>query len=474
MEERQEKSAGGVIGWVKRHPKTVAGLLIVAVAGATLFTFNSAYKNLVARKIAAIRERGEPVSLDDVNARQPILNDSDNLTTAIITAMKPLAWVSSRAGAVKVPNVLPFFGTQPIPGILDPIPADAMAAMEKFLKENASLLEALDRAVHLDQGLCRFSLSDNQFNMSIVGAGEILAAMRLECLRIYFLVETGDCDGAAAELRRMNHCIHSLDGAYLPTSAALARLSAIARSENAILRVLNRCELSAEDLAELRVQLATTHKLADLHETLLVERAMTIDGMDSLTLGIPATSATGGSGRVVVKRIPIFPYLDAALTLDYFAAYLEVASLPVDQQISALDAMQTKLGPIPEYAVMCRAFCPSLSYFFVLNALQTAQTRTLDAIIACEAFRLKNNRWPENLDELAPEFLEAVPIDPFDGKPLRFAIKPNGVQVWSIGKNRLDLDGDLGPNGLTPNAKQGGDTGVAILNPELRKSPAQP
>jgi hypothetical protein len=39
---------------------------------------------------------------------------------------------------------------------------------------------------------------------------------------------------------------------------------------------------------------------------------------------------------------------------------------------------------------------------------------------AVERFRLKYKKLPEKLEQLVPEFLPKVPIDPFDGKPLRY------------------------------------------------------
>jgi hypothetical protein len=45
---------------------------------------------------------------------------------------------------------------------------------------------------------------------------------------------------------------------------------------------------------------------------------------------------------------------------------------------------------------------------------------------------------PERLDQLAPDFLPAVPIDPFDGKPLRYRREGAGWVVWSVGSDMKD------------------------------------
>jgi hypothetical protein len=48
---------------------------------------------------------------------------------------------------------------------------------------------------------------------------------------------------------------------------------------------------------------------------------------------------------------------------------------------------------------------------------------------------------PGTLAELAPRFLPAVPIDPFDGKPLRYAVRQEECVVWSIGIDLADNGG---------------------------------
>ena len=49
-----------------------------------------------------------------------------------------------------------------------------------------------------------------------------------------------------------------------------------------------------------------------------------------------------------------------------------------------------------------------------------AQLRCAKTACAVERFRLKYNKFPKTLEQLVPEFLAEVPIDPFDGKKLRY------------------------------------------------------
>jgi len=49
-----------------------------------------------------------------------------------------------------------------------------------------------------------------------------------------------------------------------------------------------------------------------------------------------------------------------------------------------------------------------------------AQLRCAGTACAIERFHLKYKKFPQKLEQLVPEFLPKIPIDPFDGKPLRY------------------------------------------------------
>jgi hypothetical protein len=64
--------------------------------------------------------------------------------------------------------------------------------------------------------------------------------------------------------------------------------------------------------------------------------------------------------------------------------------------------------------------------------------------VALERYRLANNSLPDDLAELVPACIKKIPIDPFDGKPLRYKkLSPqSGYIIYSIGRNEHDDLGD--------------------------------
>jgi hypothetical protein len=77
---------------------------------------------------------------------------------------------------------------------------------------------------------------------------------------------------------------------------------------------------------------------------------------------------------------------------------------------------------------------------FVLTQTHALQRVTMTAL-ALRLYRKENGRYPENLQQLVPKYLPSVPIDPYDGKPLRYRKLQKGFKVWSVGENRKDDGG---------------------------------
>jgi hypothetical protein len=75
----------------------------------------------------------------------------------------------------------------------------------------------------------------------------------------------------------------------------------------------------------------------------------------------------------------------------------------------------------------------------MLNAAACRQvTRTA---LAVWRYQQKHGRYPGKLDELVPEFLEHVPIDPCDGQPLFLKRDGEWLLIYSVGPNGEDEGG---------------------------------
>ncbi|HEV7280022.1 MAG TPA: hypothetical protein VGN57_07390 [Pirellulaceae bacterium] len=75
----------------------------------------------------------------------------------------------------------------------------------------------------------------------------------------------------------------------------------------------------------------------------------------------------------------------------------------------------------------------------VLNS--QARANLTAAALACERYRLANGGWPATLDDLTPDYLEAVPLDPFAERSLSYAVEEKGILLYSVGIDRVDDGG---------------------------------
>jgi hypothetical protein len=162
-----------------------------------------------------------------------------------------------------------------------------------------------------------------------------------------------------------------------------------------------------------------------------------------------------------------------AAMLERGNAHVKIAQLPAKEQLQALEALGT--DPLPENTLSLH-FMSISSQGYTKNLLTNdlrhkARFRSAQAALAAERFRLAHERWPVNLEELVPAYLAAVPEDPFNGERLRFARKPWGLVIYSVGQDLIDNGGTL----TTPEGEPDEpDVGFILYDPDKRRQAARP
>lgn len=99
---------------------------------------------------------------------------------------------------------------------------------------------------------------------------------------------------------------------------------------------------------------------------------------------------------------------------------------------------------IPDFR---RVFSSSNVGAMLRKTLLTEALRDLTvSAIALKRYQLQHSRLPDALAELVPEFLPAVPIDPYDGKLLKYRPNEDGTfLLYSVGDDGVDDGGDSTP-----------------------------
>lgn len=285
-------------------------------------------------------------------------------------------------------------------------------------------------------------------------------------------VEDNQPGWARVDLLALLHASESVgDEPFLVSQ--MVRMGTRAVAARATARVLGQCELPVKAVAKLQAAWAE-----DAEEPLLLyglrgERAVNdvlfaniLDGTDRP----PAEARAAGPDRWFgsyswwLHRVRL--YRDRAFLHDYFGRAVAVARLPLHKQAAALAALPPPPG---DDLRMAQLFLPAVEKAAWAQWRSAAEARCVVVGLACERFRLARGRWPATLDELPKELLAAVPLDPFDGRPLRFRKFDDGVVVYSVGENRADDGGTL-PRSVTDRP----DEGFRLWDPAARGRPAPP
>jgi hypothetical protein len=173
-----------------------------------------------------------------------------------------------------------------------------------------------------------------------------------------------------------------------------------------------------------------------------------------------------------------------ATLLDFETNAIEAAKHPFQQrrqQLADLDQkFRAEVREDDKSLILARLLFPGI--LKVAEAEERTHTHlgTAAAALAAEQFRLQEGHWPDSLDELVKAgLLKEVPIDFFDGKPVRFRRAKDGIVIYSLGRDgRYDgkaLDGspESGIN-LEKLRDAGWRIEFRLWDPAHRRKPAPP
>ncbi|NOS72204.1 MAG: hypothetical protein HOP33_20055 [Verrucomicrobia bacterium] len=98
-----------------------------------------------------------------------------------------------------------------------------------------------------------------------------------------------------------------------------------------------------------------------------------------------------------------------------------------------------------QYAMSALIIPNTAGYTQVINRHEAFRRLTITAI-ALKRFQLRRRHLPAELNELVPEFISAVPIDPMNIQPLHYRLNADGTFVlYSVGEDGKDDGGDPTP-----------------------------
>jgi hypothetical protein len=129
---------------------------------------------------------------------------------------------------------------------------------------------------------------------------------------------------------------------------------------------------------------------------------------------------------------------------------IEACRLPIPERTKAIEALgieNLNMRGVPhmdgDFYKFRATYSPLDDYVVDHLALDKAI-----CVLSVEKYRNDKKSLPDNLSQLIPEYLSEIPLDPFDGQPMRYKKTAKGYVVYSIWRDRVDNGGQekSGPN----------------------------
>jgi hypothetical protein len=136
---------------------------------------------------------------------------------------------------------------------------------------------------------------------------------------------------------------------------------------------------------------------------------------------------------------------EGTIFLDHKEECLQIAQLLAFQRPPAIRAQEARCRHSRKGLLWEEVDARSIPAMMGHELKRVAQLEVVKTLVAVERHRLAHAGLPETLDQLVPDYLAEVPVDPFDGRPLRYRRTDQGFVVYSVGEDGKDDGGKQEP-----------------------------
>jgi hypothetical protein len=149
---------------------------------------------------------------------------------------------------------------------------------------------------------------------------------------------------------------------------------------------------------------------------------------------------------------------------------VEAVRQPVEKQSEAMKQFTSALEAMdrdPARRSPVLLIVPAVHKLANTNRCQQANLRSALVAVVVERYRLEHDAWPERLEDVVKAgLLDAAPLDPMNGQPLRYKRLADGVVVYSVGVDGADDGGRINRDNRED---PGYDLGVRLWDVDRRR-----
>lgn len=418
----------------------------------------------VHQEINALRERGIATTAAEFIAQLPKIPDEQNAAVQTIRAynsiqFEPASLFRDRNFTLNILDEFNYFKT--------PTPSpEVLAHFGEFIALNEKPFADMHQALQLPESLFPVDYSKGIFfSDSRPLMSSRISANLYRVICVYYAAN-GNKEATFINLQDSLR----LDALYQNDRlmiAELLRMAVNAVSFHTLLDVMQRIEFDEPSLAQLQAQIKGKSQPALLTRTYEGELSAFCDACikfsNSSHLYFISFFYTPDSrptlifspewfvyyAKSILGRILLFLThisglwdLNFLKTVEMYQKLIEATKLPYSAQLKEIEKIEKETEMFSFVYPLPKMHLSSVIKSATRFQMDIAQIRTAATALAVERYRLKYKSLPDSLEQIAPEFIESIPVDPFDGKPLKYRKDGASFYVYSIGHNLTDDGGD--------------------------------
>jgi hypothetical protein len=449
------------------------GLLILALLAVIgMFWHQNQMASQLQRTLAELDRTDPGWRLEDIEAARDDVPEAENSARVIIDAagQLPQRWPSAEFSDEHIHSL----------AANEMLSGEDFVRLSKELASARAALEIVSKVADMPRGRHSIHYDRNPIATLLPHLQEcrrLVSVLSYESMRRN---QKGDSKNALTACRAALNVARSISDEPIFISQ-LVRIACVNSVCNAIERTLGQGEPPPEDMSVLQKMLEEEDVFPSLLLATRGERALmhqVFDLVDRGEMDMKHLEGFAGS-KTTTDWLQNFATSfwrmdtreDNALFLSLMTRRINEIQRPIHEQTALEKAFDQEFQTVPKNAMITRMLMPAISKVSEGFRRTHASVRCTIVALAAERYRRDKKTWPDSIDQLCPNYLATVPLDPYDGKRLRYKRVIDGVIIYSVGQDMADNGGNLDREHLT---SPGVDLGFRLWDAAKRRQPPRP
>jgi len=277
-------------------------------------------------------------------------------------------------------------------------------------------------------------------------------------MRSRIFADAGNAGEAIRSILAVHRLAHLLDGEPSVVSIYQQQGRIFGRADEQIERLLNQFALNEAQLLALHQSIASFNVPTQYANAFIGERCVVIAGEQIARNGSSAELLKIDKGRTLMEKELVHHLknrsvagrdLDMMLFLEFHNSMIKLFKSGYPQLPASHEKYSENVKTLARISEIKELISGKTNPKYILSSMLlraftketekksrnwqwSLQQQLAGTAIAIERYRLANRALPQSLNQLVPQFLSALPVDPYsEGKTLRYAAGANGSFMLS-------------------------------------------